>query len=57
MNRIGVLRMRRPISRLRCGIIPGSSMEGIFTHFATADVPGDWDFEHQKERFARYWRA
>ena len=26
-------------------------MEGTFTHFATADVPGDWDFERQLERF------
>jgi len=24
----------------------------VFTHFATADIPGDWDFERQVERFA-----
>jgi alanine racemase len=26
-------------------------MEGVFTHFATADVPGDWEYERQLERF------
>lgn len=26
--------------------------DGVFTHFATADVPGDWDFELQVSRFA-----
>ncbi len=30
---------------------PGIRLEGVFTHFATADVPGDWDFEKQLERF------
>ncbi|HEX9093076.1 MAG TPA: alanine racemase [Coriobacteriia bacterium] len=31
--------------------LPGIAMEGVFTHFATADVPGDWEFERQAERF------
>jgi alanine racemase len=32
--------------------LPGIRMEGVFTHFATADVPGDWELERQIERFA-----
>ena len=31
---------------------PGLELEGTMTHFATAEVPGDWDFEAQMERFA-----
>ncbi|MHB1341214.1 MAG: alanine racemase [Coriobacteriia bacterium] len=31
--------------------LPGVEMEGAFTHFATADVPGDWEFERQLEKF------
>jgi alanine racemase len=31
--------------------LPGIGLEGVFTHFATAEVPGDWDFERQLERF------
>ena len=30
---------------------PASSWSGTFTHFATADVPGDWDVERQLKRF------
>lgn len=30
---------------------PGLAMGGVFTHYATADVPGDWEFERQVERF------
>lgn len=30
---------------------PGLKLEGTFTHFATADVPGDWDVQRQLERF------
>ena len=30
---------------------PGLAMEGVFTHFATADVPGDWEVERQFKRF------
>ncbi len=33
------------------GGLPGLAMEGVFTHFATADAPGDWDFERQVQRF------
>lgn len=31
--------------------LPFIAMEGVFTHFASADVPGDWEFERQLERF------
>jgi alanine racemase len=37
--------------------LPGIRMEGVFTHFATADVPGDWELERQIERFASCIRA
>ena len=30
---------------------PGLRLEGTFTHFATADSPGDWEAEHQLMRF------
>jgi len=32
--------------------LPGIAMEGVYTHFATADTPGDWEFERQVERFS-----
>lgn len=51
MNRIGVRAEDAAdfVASLRGA--PGLVMEGIFTHFATADVPGDWEFERQLERF------
>ena len=51
MNRIGVKAEEAAdfVESLRG--LPGLEMEGAFTHFATADVPGDWEFEHQLERF------
>jgi len=30
---------------------PGLVHQGTFTHFATADVPGDWDVQRQIQRF------
>lgn len=30
---------------------PGLTHQGTFTHFATADVPGDWDMQRQIQRF------
>lgn len=33
--------------------LPGLAVDGVFTHFATADVPGDWDFERQLTSFRR----
>ncbi len=38
---------------VRLAALPSVEMEGVFTHFATADVPGDWEFERQVERFTR----
>lgn len=51
MNRIGVRAEDAAgfVESLRG--LPGLVMEGVFTHFATADVPGDWEFERQLERF------
>ena len=51
MTRIGVLpddvvEFRRMIDFHR-----GIECAGIFTHFATADVIGDWDFKQQVSRF------
>ncbi|PKQ30092.1 MAG: alanine racemase [Actinobacteria bacterium HGW-Actinobacteria-10] len=51
MNRIGVcagdvLEFVRSLAGF-----PGLVHEGTFTHFATADVPGDWDFDRQLKRF------
>lgn len=52
MNRIGVRSEEAAdfVESLRG--LPGIRMEGVFTHFATADVPGDWDFDRQLERFS-----
>jgi alanine racemase len=51
MNRIGVrAEDAADVASWLIGL-PGISMEAAFTHFATADVPGDWDFERQMERF------
>ncbi len=51
MNRIGVRAEEAAefVSSLKG--FPGLVHEGTMTHFATADVPGDWDFERQMERF------
>lgn len=52
MNRIGVAAAEAPAFAAGLKGVPGLALEGTFTHFATADVPGDWDFESQTERFA-----
>jgi alanine racemase len=51
MNRIGVCAKDAAdfVESLRG--LPGIVMEGAFTHFATADVPGDWEFDRQLEQF------
>jgi len=51
MNRIGV--PAEHAAKFAAGLkdFPGIELEGTFTHFATADVPGDWDFESQTTRF------
>jgi alanine racemase len=52
MNRIGVRAEEAAdfVESLRG--MPGLRMDGVFTHFATADVPGDWEFDRQLERFS-----
>ncbi len=52
MNRIGVDWTDAAAFAETLRDLPGIALEGVFTHFATADVPGDWDFERQVERFA-----
>lgn len=52
MNRIGVRAEEAAEFAYGLRDFPGLRHEGTFTHFATADVPGDWDFERQLERFA-----
>jgi len=51
MNRIGVRAEDAAEFVARLAGVPGLQLEGTFTHFATADVPGDWDFDRQLERF------
>jgi alanine racemase len=53
MNRVGVEWTDAAAFAVTLRDLPGIVLEGVFTHFATADVPGDWDFERQVERFAR----
>ena len=53
MNRIGVPAETAARLVMEFSDMPGIALEGVFTHFATADVPGDWDFESQMERFRR----
>jgi alanine racemase len=52
MNRIGV--RAEDAAEFAYGLkdFPGLALEGTFTHFATADVPGDWDVERQLKRFS-----
>lgn len=51
MNRIGV--RAEDAAEFARGLkdFPGLRLEGVFTHFATAETPGDWDFESQLQRF------
>ena len=51
MNRIGV--RAEDIAQFARSVsdFPGLQLEGTFTHFATADVPGDWEVQKQFERF------
>lgn len=51
MNRIGVRAEDAAdfLDSLRG--LPGIALEGVATHFATADAPGDWEFTRQVERF------
>ena len=51
MNRIGVRAEEAGEFALWLKELPGLAIDGVFTHFATADIPGDWDFERQLTRF------
>lgn len=51
MNRVGVRAEDAVETALWLRGLGGIRMTGVFTHFATADVPGDWEFERQVERF------
>ncbi|MDI6712678.1 MAG: alanine racemase [Anaerosomatales bacterium] len=53
MNRIGVRAEDAADFALWLKALPGIEMEGAFTHFATADVLGDWEYERQVERLSR----
>jgi alanine racemase len=52
LNRIGVEHDEAAAFVESLTGLPGIRMDGVFTHFATADVPGDWELERQIERFA-----
>lgn len=51
MNRIGVHAEGAAEFARALRDFPGLVLRGVFTHFATADIPGDWDFETQMQRF------
>lgn len=51
MNRLGVRPEEAPSFAAMLSEFPGLRLEGTFTHFATAEVPGDWDFTRQMRRF------
>lgn len=51
MNRIGVRAEEASEFAASLRDFPGLEHAGTMTHFATADTPGDWDFERQTERF------
>lgn len=50
MHRIGVAHDRAGEFLTSLRGLPGLALHGVFTHFATAEVPGDWDFEKQMDR-------
>lgn len=51
MNRIGVRAEDAAALASRISDLQGVRLEGAFTHFATADTPGDWEFDRQVTRF------
>lgn len=51
MNRIGVRAEDAAAFARNLADFPGLKLEGTFTHFATADVPGDWEVTRQLQRF------
>ncbi|MBA4370230.1 MAG: alanine racemase [Coriobacteriaceae bacterium] len=57
MNRVGVRPEEARDFVLSLAGLTGLKMEGVFTHLATADVSGDWDFGKQVERFDAMLRS
>jgi len=51
MHRIGVAPDEAARVLLEAGELPALELAGVFTHFATADVEGDWDADLQLRRF------
>ncbi|MCL2654399.1 MAG: alanine racemase [Coriobacteriia bacterium] len=51
MHRIGVAPDEAARVLLEIEDLPGLQLAGVFTHFATADVEGDWDAGVQLRRF------
>lgn len=51
MNRVGVPAAEAADFLESLRGLPGVSLGGVFTHYATADTPGDWEFEQQVRRF------
>jgi alanine racemase len=52
MNRIGIRAEDAAEFARSLSDFPGLKLAGTFTHFATADAPGDWEFERQLKRFS-----
>ncbi len=53
MNRIGVFYLDVVEFIQAISFHRGLKYEGTFTHFATADLPSDWDFRIQVDRFEK----
>jgi len=53
MHRIGVAPDEAARVLLEAEELPALELAGVFTHFATADVEGDWDADVQLRRFEK----
>ena len=53
MHRIGVAPEEAARTLLEAEELPALELAGVFTHFATADVEGDWDADVQLRRFEK----
>lgn len=51
MHRVGATPADSPYILQEAGHLPNIVLEGVFTHFATADIPGDWDAAAQLATF------
>lgn len=57
MNRVGVPAEEAHAFAAVLAEFPGLILGGTFTHFATSDVPGDWDLARQVKRFSAALQA